>query len=386
MAAIAGFADLRGSNALLFLGALPVWIGLLGTAVWACRRHGTGSLVRDLALRIKPVDLAIGLGVGLALRFVIGLWALLYSSLTGQQPKCNLESVLGNGLGTGFWLVVNIAAIAVIGPVIEEIFFRGVGLRSALASLLRRADNPRFADPRRRARAAIAATALLFAALHLNEISDLTSAVVLLPGLFADRLGARPADHLHRPAGSGDRLPHGVQRGCRRGVVVPAIARKGEICPRRIQGIDAAELSHDRAHSRIFCTPADAVGPDFARPGHVARGRPAALAEGVWLRPARPGRRVPAGSLTCGCGPATRAGGQIESGNGSGPRRPEVRRFVGRHGGADQAGRRADRRDPQGRQRRGRRGLGDGRHHRRADGPGPAGVAGRRRPASWTCC
>jgi uncharacterized protein len=184
VAAIAGFTDLRGSNALLFLGALPVWIGLLGTAVWACHRHGTGSLVRDLALRIKPVDLAIGLGVGLALRFVIGLWALVYSSLTGQQPKSNLESVLGNGLGTGFWLVVNIAAIAVIGPVIEEIFFRGVGLRSALASLLRRADKPRFADPRRRARAAIAATALLFAALHLNEISDLTSAVVLLPGLF----------------------------------------------------------------------------------------------------------------------------------------------------------------------------------------------------------
>jgi len=184
VAAIAGFTDLRGSNALLFLGALPVWIGLLGTAVWACHRHGTGSLVRDLALRIKPVDLAIGLGVGLALRFVIGLWALVYSSLTGQQPKSNLESVLGSGLGTGFWLVVNIAAIAVIGPVIEEIFFRGVGLRSALASLLRRADKPRFADPRRRARAAIAATALLFAALHLNEISDLTSAVVLLPGLF----------------------------------------------------------------------------------------------------------------------------------------------------------------------------------------------------------
>ena len=146
------------------------------------QKYGGSSV--GTAERIKPVDLAIGLGVGLALRFVIGLWALLYSSLTGQQPKSNLESVLGNGLGTGFWLVVNIAAIAVIGPVIEEIFFRGVGLRSALASLLRRADNPRFADPRRRARAAIAATALLFAALHLNEISDLTSAVVLLPGLF----------------------------------------------------------------------------------------------------------------------------------------------------------------------------------------------------------
>lgn len=178
------FTGTRGGSGLLLLGALPVWIGLLGTALWACRRHGTGSPLRDLALRVKPVDLAIGLGVGLGLRVVIGIWAVLYSSLTGQQPRSNLESVLGSGLGTGFWLVINIAAIALIGPVIEEIFFRGVGLRSALASLQRRAQHPRFADPRHRARYAIGGTALIFAVLHVSEISDLTSAVVLLPGLF----------------------------------------------------------------------------------------------------------------------------------------------------------------------------------------------------------
>jgi uncharacterized protein len=182
--AIVGFTDVEGGDGLLLLGALPVWIGLLGTAFWASRRHGTGNLIRNLAMRFKPVDLAIGLGVGLGLRVVIGLWAVLAATITGEQPTSNLQSVLGNGLGTGLWLIVNMVAIALIGPVIEEIFFRGVGLRSALASLLRRAHAPRFADPRHRARIAIAATALVFALLHVSEISDLISALVLLPGLL----------------------------------------------------------------------------------------------------------------------------------------------------------------------------------------------------------
>ena len=178
------FSQVRDNDALLVLSTLPVWIGLLGTTIWASRRHGTGNLVVDLALRFRPVDLAIGLGAGLGLRFVIGLWTLIYTHVTGQQPTGNLEPILGGGLGTGFWLVVNMTAIAVVGPVIEEIFFRGLGLRSALASTLRRAGSPRFADPRSRARWSILATSAVFALLHLSEVSDWTSAVVLLPGLF----------------------------------------------------------------------------------------------------------------------------------------------------------------------------------------------------------
>ncbi len=177
-------AQWRGGGAALLLSALPVWIGLLGTAIWACRRHGSGNLIRDLGLRLRWIDLAIGLGAGLALRFAIGIWTVVYSSITGQQPTSNLESVLENGLGTGIWLVVNALAIAVIGPVIEEIFFRGVGLRSALASLWRRSDSPRYADPRRRIWISIAATSAIFALLHVSEVKDLTSAAVLLPGLF----------------------------------------------------------------------------------------------------------------------------------------------------------------------------------------------------------
>ncbi len=178
------FTSSDGGPLRLVVGALPVWIGLLGTAIWACRRHGTGRLRTDLGLKFKPVDLAIGLGAGLGLRFAVGAWAALYSSVRGQRPSGNLQSLLGNGLGTGVILVANALAIAVIGPVIEEIFFRGVGLRSALASLWRRAGRGRLGDPRLRARYAVLLTSAVFAVLHVSEVGDLTSAVVLLPGLF----------------------------------------------------------------------------------------------------------------------------------------------------------------------------------------------------------
>lgn len=170
----------------LIVAALPVWIGLLGTAVWACRRHGTGNLVTDLALRFRWVDLAIGLGAGLGLRFAIGIWTVLITRLSGQLPEGNLQDVLGeSGIGHGAMLVLNALAIGLVGPVIEEIFFRGVGLRGALASLLRRsADRPRLADPRQRARIAIVATAAVFALLHISEVGDAVSALALLPGLF----------------------------------------------------------------------------------------------------------------------------------------------------------------------------------------------------------
>ena len=176
--------SLSAGSAQLLLGALPVWLGLLGTAVWATHRHGSGRLINDLGVRFRPIDLAIGVGTGLGLRFVVGVWAVVCSAITGRQPTSNLEPVLAGGLGTGVWLVINVLAISVVGPVIEEIFFRGLGLRSALASLFRRAGNPRFADPRRRERIAVAGTSLVFTLLHVSELQDLTSALVLLPGLF----------------------------------------------------------------------------------------------------------------------------------------------------------------------------------------------------------
>ena len=74
------------------VSALPVWIGLLGTAIWACRRHGTGNLVTDLALRIRRIDLLIGLGAGLGLRFVIGIWTVVCTRAHRPAAEGNLRT------------------------------------------------------------------------------------------------------------------------------------------------------------------------------------------------------------------------------------------------------------------------------------------------------
>lgn len=186
VSAVIRLTGIEPGSAALLIGALPVWIGLLGTAIWACRRHGTGNVITDLALRLTWVDLFIGLGAGVGLRLAIGVWTIICARLTGQLPEGNLQDVLdGGGLGRGAALVFNALAIGLVGPVIEEIFFRGVGLRGALASLLRRAGSrPGLANPRRRAWIAILATAAVFALLHVSEVDDAISALALLPGLF----------------------------------------------------------------------------------------------------------------------------------------------------------------------------------------------------------
>lgn len=182
--AVARIAGYDGGPALLLLGGLPIWIALLGTTIWACRRHGVGRLVVDLGLRFQWSDLWIGLAVGVGLRFAIGIWATVIARATGELPASNVPELGGAGLGNGFWVVVNVTAIVLIGPIVEEIFFRGLALRSALATLLRRADRPRLASPARRATYASLITALLFSLLHVGEVPTLTSALVLIPGLF----------------------------------------------------------------------------------------------------------------------------------------------------------------------------------------------------------
>lgn len=162
------------------IGLLPVWIGLLGTTVWACRRHGTGSLVTDLGLRFTWGDLGVGIGMAIAGRIAAAVIAALVVGITRERPESNLQDFVTPGLGQTGWLIVYAVVISIIGPIIEEIFFRGLALRSALASLSR-STRPRLAT---RQQAAALGTAALFAALHLQEVGSLTSLLVLMPALF----------------------------------------------------------------------------------------------------------------------------------------------------------------------------------------------------------
>ena len=99
-----------------------LWTGLLGACLVAVRRHGTGRL-RDLGFRVKWVDLALGLGFGVAALVGVGQIARFLQAI-GIEP--NRESML-EPFRRGPLTVVVIVFVAVVGaPLVEEMFFRGL--------------------------------------------------------------------------------------------------------------------------------------------------------------------------------------------------------------------------------------------------------------------
>jgi membrane protease YdiL (CAAX protease family) len=110
-------------NPLLSLAAqFGLWSGLLWACVHAVRRFGTGSL-RDLGLRIRGVDLALGLGYGIAALIGVGMIANVLVRIGIQPHRASLVEPMHRSALT----VVVVLFIAVIGaPFVEELFFRGL--------------------------------------------------------------------------------------------------------------------------------------------------------------------------------------------------------------------------------------------------------------------
>lgn len=116
-----------------------LWVGLLGAAVYASRRHGSGSLGKDFGWRIQAWwELPAGALVGLASQYL--LIPLLY------LPFESLDSSLSHQLSqpahrdTGAAHTVPQVALLVVflaigAPLIEELFFRGLLFRALLGRM-----------------------------------------------------------------------------------------------------------------------------------------------------------------------------------------------------------------------------------------------------------
>ena len=157
---------------------------MFGVIVLVVRRRGSGSLAADLGLRIRWIDLALGLGGAFVAKFVAVFFAVLAQRLAGDTPvqgNLTLDS-------DTFWIVLNALLFAcLIGPFVEEVFFRGLLLRGIRNRVLRTSpgavDAAGFVhDPDRLRLAntlAIVLSAVVFAALHLYESSSWASALAL---------------------------------------------------------------------------------------------------------------------------------------------------------------------------------------------------------------
>lgn len=172
-------AELR----LIVGGFLPIWLGLAGTAVIASRVRGTGRLGRDLGLRFRPVDLAIGLGAGVGLRIASGIITIAVTRLSGRELTSN-GTTINTGV-TGAWVMLNlVVAATLISPFVEEIFFRGLTIRGTLGTLARRRAPAGPGDAGRQRRATVVISSVLFTVMHLQEVTDPYSAMALVVTLL----------------------------------------------------------------------------------------------------------------------------------------------------------------------------------------------------------
>lgn len=159
------FASLVGHLARRSLSAAqwglvwPIVLALLvvmvyGPMVWwaryCSRRWGSGSLRRDLGFEFRPVD--VGWGFLTALSAYVALFAVAIIVTATRLPSTSNTRDLAGERQT---VVLVFAAVGVlVAPVVEELFFRGVLLRSFRSRL---APAP-----------AIALQAVVFGAYHIS--------------------------------------------------------------------------------------------------------------------------------------------------------------------------------------------------------------------------
>jgi hypothetical protein len=171
---------------------LGLWAGFLGAAWLAAGVRGTKSLSRDLGLRFRWIDL-VGVPIGVGGQILV---ALMYIPIAehvhdfNQRFNAPSQRLTGGSHGAGFAVI---AVLTVVGaPFFEELFFRGVLLRS-LARLFGNVAG--FVGPA----LAIVVTGVLFGLAHAESLQLLGLAVfgiiLSLVSYLTGRLGMNMVAH-----------------------------------------------------------------------------------------------------------------------------------------------------------------------------------------------
>ena len=173
---------LRLPDVIVFLGGAA---GLYGVLVWWCRRvsrrEGTGSLAGDFGLRFQWIDVALGLGTWFAATIAQVAVSIFLRAL-GLPLGSNTDTVRESTDKVVLFAAVALVAV-VVAPIVEELFFRGLLLRS-----LRSRFTPGLA---------VLAQALVFGSIHVQVGLGRANITLILAlatvgavfGVVADRVG-----------------------------------------------------------------------------------------------------------------------------------------------------------------------------------------------------
>lgn len=163
------------ANVSLLLSYLAVWIPLLGAVGVAWYFHG-----HNLGLRFRWLDLLWGLSIGLLARS-----AASAAEILGYGQMGSSAVTFGETVYDGWWLFGALLAPVLLAPLIEELFFRGLLLRSMLG-VTRGNGGARGTSTV----IAVLVSALVFALVHMLTATTVTSVVVVGVSTFVFGLGA----------------------------------------------------------------------------------------------------------------------------------------------------------------------------------------------------
>jgi membrane protease YdiL (CAAX protease family) len=133
---------------------LPLWLGIGLIPIWFAVNRGKG-VVAELGLRMKAIDVPIGLAVGIASQLVMVpvLYWLLFKAI-GVKDVSAAARALTDRATDPLSIVLVFVVVAIGAPLAEEIYFRGFAQR-----IFGRRIRPAFA---------ILASAAFFAATHMQ--------------------------------------------------------------------------------------------------------------------------------------------------------------------------------------------------------------------------
>lgn len=156
---VAGYADTDSDEYPLWLLAvlqIPLWAGYLTMPLVAAYRKGNG-LVADFGLRVRALDVPVGLVIGIASQLL--LVPLIYVPIfwvIGEHDVSADARALTDRATDPFGVTLLILIVVVGAPIVEELFFRGLLLRSA--------------QRRWGTGWAVAVSSLIFGAVHLQPL------------------------------------------------------------------------------------------------------------------------------------------------------------------------------------------------------------------------
>jgi uncharacterized protein len=184
-----GYAKTASDDYPLWLIAIlqvPLWVAFIVVAAFVSREWGTGRFRDDYGLRFRGVDvIGIPIGVVLQLVFIPALYWVLKPVLNSEKLNDSAKAITDKGRSS-IGVVLLVLLLVIGAPIVEEMFFRGMVLRSFQAA---HHDG-----------IALVGSAVLFAAAHLQFLQF---AGLVLFGLVAGyaaqrtkRLGMGMAIHM----------------------------------------------------------------------------------------------------------------------------------------------------------------------------------------------